>query len=353
MKHYLFFINQLYAYSILRPLQVAIRQRGDEVAWYVHGTDDQYLRNDERQLHTVAEVQAYQPAAVFVPGNWAPDFFPGIKVEVFHGLANDETGKKGHYKIRGLFDLYCTHAPTITRKFTELANQYGTFGVTETGWPKLDPFFKVPEQIQLDIQALRKALNTKKPVVLYASTFSPSLTSASQLVDAIKNLSALGRWHWLVTLHPKMPIDVVEQYRKLSGPDFTFIESNRDVLPLLQVADVMLCDTSSIALEFMLLDKPVVTFRTKVPGAHVINVLQTTEIEGALSQALSNPDDLMKATRQYSDALHVFRDGQSSERMLQAVDDFILHKKGHLKPKPLNLWRKYQMRKKMRYYHIS
>ncbi len=95
MKRYLFFINHLYAYSILRPLQKAIWQRGDEVAWFVQGTDDKYLNDNEKQLFTVDEVKGYDPIAVYVPGNWVPDFFPGVKVEIFHGLANDETGKKG------------------------------------------------------------------------------------------------------------------------------------------------------------------------------------------------------------------------------------------------------------------
>ena len=53
---YLFFISKLYGYSIVRPLQEAIRARGDEVAWFVHGVSDTYLHDDERQFKTTAEV---------------------------------------------------------------------------------------------------------------------------------------------------------------------------------------------------------------------------------------------------------------------------------------------------------
>jgi len=350
MRHYLFFINQLYSYSILRPLQKVIRQRGDEVAWFVQGTDDSYLISDEKQLKTVDEVKAYNPAAVFVPGNWVPDFFPGVKVEVFHGLANDETGKKGHYRIRGLFDLYCTHAPAVTHQFEMLAKQYGTFSVAETGWPKLDPLFNPDVRNPSPYDDFRSTISADKPIIFYASTFSPSLTSAPYLINEIRKLSRLSKWHWLVTLHPKMPEEVVMQYKAMEGENFTFVDSSHDVLPLLQAADVMLCDTSSIALEFMLLNKPLVTYRTMAPGPHVINVLDTDELESALTSALTRPDALMKEANSYVEKLHAYFDGHSSDRVLQATDDFILNTASRLKSKPLNLWRKLQMRKRMSYY---
>lgn len=352
MKRYLFFINHLYAYSILRPLQKAIWQRGDEVAWFVQGTDDQYLNADEKQLHTVEEVKTYDPLAVYVPGNWVPDFFPGVKVEIFHGLANDETGKKGHYRIRELFDLYCTHAPEGTKKFQQLAEKHKTFSVAETGWPKLDPLFNSALRDPGPYDDFRSKVSTDKPIVFYASTFSPSLTSAPYLVETIKQLSKNTKWHWLVTLHPKMPEDIVAQYKTMQSDNFTFVDSNNDVLPLLQAADVMLCDTSSIALEYLLLNKPLVTYRTKAPGPHVINVTEVDEIESALSLALSRPETLLESAKVYVGNLHAYSDGLSSERVLKATDDFIKNEKSKLKAKPLNIWRKFQMRKKMAYYKI-
>lgn len=356
MKRYLFFINQLYSYSILRPLQEVIRRRGDEVAWFVQGTDDSYLEKNEKQLHSVEQVKSYNPVAVYVPGNWVPDFFPGVKVEVFHGLATDETGKKGHYRIRGLFDLYCTHAPDVTSRFQQLAQHYDTFRVIQTGWPKLDPLFNseldAGRQVEEQCKKLKAEIGSNKPVVFYASTFSPKLTSAPLLVETIQQLTTTGKHHWLITLHPKTPQHVVDAYQQMAGENVTFIGSEQDVLPLLKTADVMLCDTSSISLEFMLLDKPVVTFRTKVPGPYVIDVTDPEKIDAAIEKALTRPEELMTQSRQYADKLHAYRDGKSSERILQATDDFIKNDLPHLKPKPLNLYRKWQMRKRMSYFHF-
>ncbi|MFK5950279.1 MAG: CDP-glycerol glycerophosphotransferase family protein [Methylococcales bacterium] len=352
MKRYLFFINHLYAYSILRPLQKEIRRRGDDVCWFLQGADAKYLRSDEKQLHSVEDVKGYDPLAVFVPGNWVPNFFPGVKVEVFHGLANDETGKKGHYRIRGLFDLYCTHAPEVTHQFEVLATKYKTFSVVETGWPKLDPLFNSDLCDVSSYDNFRSVISSGKPIVFYASTFSPSLTSAPYLIDSIRTMSKSSKWHWLITLHPKMPEEIVAQYRDMQGENLTFVESNHDVLPLLKAADIMLCDTSSIALEYLLLNKPLVTFRAKVPGEHAINVLEIDEVESAITHALTNPVELLEAAEAYVGKLHASSDGKSSERVLQAVDDFIENDLPQLKPKPLNLWRKFQIRKRMSYYKL-
>ena len=108
------------------------------MAWYLNGdaVHSAQLSEDEKQLHSVDAVKAYQPKAVFVPGNVVPDFFPGAKVQVFHGL---EWKKKGHFGIRGFFDLYCTHGPITTQRFQQLADKHGYFRVIETGWSKLDP----------------------------------------------------------------------------------------------------------------------------------------------------------------------------------------------------------------------
>mgnify|MGYP003109042838 CR=1 FL=1 len=347
MRHYLFFVNQPYAYSILRPLQAEIRRRGDEAAWFVAGCSTAPLQADEHLLRTLEEARAYPAVATFVPGDWVPHFLPGIKVEVFHGLARNKRGHatedaSDHYTIRGWFDLYCTHASNDTQKFSALAAQHGHFRVARTGWPKLDPLFASGTPAGQRLRA-----SDEPPVVFYASTFSRAITSAPALAGVIARLADSGKWRFIVTLHPKMDPQIVQRYREMSGPNLRFVESNADLLPILPEADVMLCDTSSIMFEFMFLDRPVVTYRSRMAGPWLLDVQEVDALEPALARALERPPALLAAARALCTELHAFTDGHASARVLDAVDE-ALAAGPPPKPKPLNLWRKLKMRRRLR-----
>ncbi|HET7308318.1 MAG TPA: CDP-glycerol glycerophosphotransferase family protein [Gammaproteobacteria bacterium] len=340
MQRYLFFAAELYALSILRPLQAAIQARGDKVAWFFAGPGADWLHADECRLHTVREVRAFAPAAVFVPGNWVPDFFPGLKIEVFHGFSvHKRSLERGHFRIRGLFDLYCTQGPDTTEPFRQLAAGHGHFRVVETGWPKMDPLFATtpPRPTRHDL-----------PVVLYASTFTPAISSAPHLFETIDGLSRRGDRHWLVTLHPKMRRDWIECFRAMQHEHLEFVESD-DIVPLLKSADVLVSDTSSVASEFLLRRKPVVTFRNRKPGPHLLDVGEPAQLDAAIATALAQPEALMAAIAAYGDRIHPHRDGRSSERVLAAVDQFQSY---GLKRKPLNLMRKLQARRRLGYYRL-
>ncbi len=340
-KRYLFFISQPYSFAILRPLQRAIWERGDEVAWYFDGPGAQYLRPTEKRLFTIGEVKAYQPRAVFVPGNRVFDFFPGVKVEIFHGFpAGKRSDNRGHFRIRGFFDLYCTQGPAATVPFKQLEEKYKYFKVVETGWPKMDPLFQN-----------RPSLPPKlRPIILYTSTFTKNLTSAPHLLPTIAALSQNDRWQWLVTFHPRMDRKIVEQYQALESQNLHFVETD-DVIPLLLQADVMVSDTSSIISEFLLLHKPAVTFRNRKPGPHLLDIHQPEQLSVAIEWALSRPADLMEEIVKYADYIHPYRDGRSSHRVLEAVESFIENDLPHMPRKPLNLFRRLKLRYRVKYFH--
>ena len=81
-QRYLLYGSERYALAILRPVQEAIRARGDEAAWFFDGPGAEDLVAGERLL-SVSEVRAWDARAVITPSNAVPHFFPGVKVETF------------------------------------------------------------------------------------------------------------------------------------------------------------------------------------------------------------------------------------------------------------------------------
>jgi len=343
MARYLLFATELYALPVLRPLDAAIRASGGETAWFAPAAFEHHLAAPERLLQDVAAVVEWQPAAVFAASNWVPQFFPGAKVQVFHGFSVDKRSpERGHFRIRGLFDLYCTQGPATTVPFEQLAREYGHFAVAETGWPKLDPLF-APD----DGTAAALRPSDGRPVVLYAATFTETLSSARVLLDEIAAQVARGDRYWLLTLHPKIDPELVDAYRRLAGPNARFVEAET-LVSALRAADVLVCDTSSVVSEFVVQRKPVVTFRNRAPKPHMIDISDPSDLETALRSAFAPTDGLRGELAAYADLIHPWRDGRSSERVLGATRDFVAGRFGELAPKPANVWRRLQMRSKLR-----
>ncbi len=346
MRRLLFYVTHAYCIEILRPLQNAALARGDQVCWFLERPAAvlPLMRPHERILATVAEVKAYAPEAVFVPGNMVPDFFPGVKIGLFHGFSiGKRSEKRGHFRIRNCFDLYLTQGPATTEKFSDLARRLGHFAVVETGWPKLDPLF------QDDV--VEPAAH--RPVVLFTSTFTPRLSAARELLPVIDRLARTRDWHWLLTLHPKMDAETVAEYRALERDNVSFYPPG-NLVALYRRADVMVSDTSSTVPEFLLQGKAVVTLRNRQPGPHLIDIQHPEQLPAAIEQALRPPPELRQAIEDYARRIHPYRDGRSSQRVLAAVDAFIEGGgRQRLRRKPLNLIRKLKLRHRFAYYRWS
>ena len=339
MKRFLLYISQAYSIPICRPLQEEIRRRGYEVKWFCdEDTVKMQLLSDEYLLESVAEVKAYYPDVVLVATNVVPDFFPGIKVQIFHGFSVDKRSEaKGHFNIRGFFDLYCTQGPSTTKPFEILQKKHKYFQVVETGWSKIDPLFP-----------LQTAVHTI-PTVMISSTFTTSLSLAKnkEAVEEIARLSKLGKWRFIAVLHPKMESERVEVFKAMQHEYFTFYDTS-DLTPLFKQADMMLSDTTSAITEFALQKKPVVTLNNKQPKPYMINVTKVSDIELAIKRALTKPQEIMQALDTFVAETHPYEDGQSSARVIDACLNFIETQK--IQPKPLNLVRRYQIRKKLHYW---
>ena len=342
---FLIYISYSYAVPIGAPLEVEIKRRGYEVKWFSDLEDGKIaLQKKQNVINTIKDVVSYEPHIVLAATNDVPDFISGIKVQIFHGFNAQKRPEAknsfSHFRIRGFFDLYCTQGPTTTVGFKKQQELYPHFEVIETGWSKVDPLFPIEDKKKESI-----------PTVMIASTFTERLSLAhnNSVFNKIKALSTTGKYNFKLVLHPKMPKEIVAKWQTLTGPHFTFYDTT-DLIPLFKQSDILFADTTSAIQEFLLQQKPVVTFNHTFKHNYLIDINDANLIESAFTEALSTPQNLLKNINTFINNLHPYFDGKSSERVIDATIKFLHADKSYLKAKPLNLIRKFKIRKRLKFY---
>ena len=356
MAEYLLFASERYALPILQPLADALQAAGNGVhAWLVDGAEGAQLPAPVRSVG-LREAVALRPRAVFSAANWVPTFLTGPKVQLFHGFnVEKREDARGHFRVRGLFDLYCTQGPATTAPFRELAARHPHFAVVETGWPKLDPLFRHDGTAAGEAAGLRAPAGGR-PVAMFASTFTERLSAAPHLFEAIAAEVARGERYWLLTLHPKCPPALFERYRALAGAhaaNAAFVETEQ-LIAAQRAADVLVADTTSVVSEFVVQHKPVATFRNRAPKPHMLDFDDPARLPEMLARAFAPDDALRRAIVDHADAIHPYRDGRASERVIAATEDLIAGRLGRLRGKPLaGRFRALQIRSKLGYWGLG
>lgn len=341
MRVVLFCANP-YAFGILKPLYDALIAHEHDVLWYIPqkiAAQFPFFGNFEI-TGSMKDVDAFKSDAIYVPGNEVPHYLRGVKVQVFHGLAGE---KQGHFRIRNYFDLYLTQGPYFTNRFEQLARKHRDFKVIETGWCKLDPLYQNHEvYLGERNQILQQA--GKKKLVLYAPTFSPSLTSATDAVAEIVSLAAALDIFLMIKFHDLMNLSVVEEYKTATKnlTNISIIE-DRNILKYLIMADMLISDTSSVVYEFILLNKPVITIRTSAETITWRDIPSAIELRKAVFHELEH-DDFREARLATIRQYHPYTDGQSSVRMIRATEDYI-KQYGVPEKRKINLYRRYKINK--------
>ncbi|MFT6371129.1 MAG: CDP-glycerol glycerophosphotransferase (TagB/SpsB family), partial [Maribacter sp.] len=172
---FILFCQNAYAFGIMAPIRDELIKRSNDYIWFVSKKLIQkFPFPEESHTSSILDLQFYQSDVIFVPGNEVPYYLRGVKTQIFHGLAGE---KKGHFRIRHYFDLYLTQGPYFTNRFNELKEKHGNFDVVQTGWPKLDSYGLNKTVYEAEKKELLTKYDTDK-IIVYAPTFSPSLTSA-------------------------------------------------------------------------------------------------------------------------------------------------------------------------------
>ncbi len=325
----LFYISKKYSIPIILPLIDYAQNHNIDFAFYTSRKVEKELKKfDFTILNSITETKRFLPNFVIVPGNFVDFRIPGIKVEIFHGIGVE---KKSHFKIRHFFDLYCTSGPFVTEKFIKLQKKYRYFLVAETGWPKIDYILNYPAN---DIKK-RYNIPKDKKVILYAPTHSKKMQSAIELLPEILNYKD-DSIIWFVKFHELMSKEIKELVKE---KDSIRLITDYDITPYLHLADLMISDTSSVIYEFMVLNKPVITYNTLSRFDKGINIKDKKELKSAIQNAFENPKQFKLKREKHLSEINPYLDGNTAERIFDALKNYQPPKK----KKPLNLVRKLQI----------
>ena len=328
------FCNLPYAFGILEPLAKELKQEGFEYIWYVPKEIEKEFKLNEPYTTSIKDLENFKSSAIFVPGNSVPYWLQGVKVQIFHGLAGE---KKGHFRIRDYFDLYLTQGPYFTNRFNQLKQKHKNFEVMQTGWCKLDKLFTISQDTLNKKTILLDKANAKN-LILYAPTFSPSLTSAYKLKEQILKLSQDKNNLIIIKFHDKTASDIVEIYSKLEIDNIVIL-NDKDITQALQMADILISDTSSVVYEFLLLNKPVVTLNSISENIKWANFTDVNLLYKEIVNILQGIDNYAKDRAKIIELYHPYNDGKSAKRMIEATKEYI-NKFGIPKKRKLPLLRK-------------
>jgi len=208
-----------------------------------------------------------------------------------------------------------------------------------TGYPRNDIFFRNLDKYDLintdkNILKLIKDLKKEgKRIILYAPTFRDTgrnpfeILNLKKLDKFLKKINAI----MLIKPHPFFYIKTVKDHLK----NIFIYDPNKDIYPLMKFVDLLITDYSSIYMDYLLLDKPIIFFPYDLteyiskdrdlqfnynwitPGKKVYT---QEELEKEIFSILKNKEDKYRKKREEIRKLAFdFVDGNSSQRIYNKI----------------------------------
>ncbi|GGW26792.1 glycosyltransferase [Arenibacter certesii] len=314
------FCENVDSYGVLAPIRDILQEKNHTYLWYIsNNLLDNFPFKIENFTVSILDLQIFESDVIFVPGQEVPYYLRGLKVNVFNNLK----GKRwDNFKSRPYFDLYLTQGPYFTEKLNRLKKKHQDFEVIETGWPKIDIYYKEKSKYDFEKNAILEQYQTDK-IILYVPSATAKHSSAPHLIHEIKNLAKTTGFVVFVRLKEQMDNHWIQDYEKLAMkvPNI-LIRHEKDIVKCFIQADVLISDTSPYIYEFILMDKPAISYKYSSGKILWDNAHSYTQLTEKVLQNLQ--EDPYAAERSYiSMKLHPYKDGASAQRMVATVQEHI------------------------------
>ena len=206
-----------------------------------------------------------------------------------------------------------------------------------TGFIKSDQLFGPKAQTRAEFCA-RMGIDPAKRIVLFAPTYNPELSAIHCVGEGIRKVADKDTV-LLIKLHNMTEDRWKELYANIAAANPNiFLLEDADYSGMMHAADLMISDVSSIFIEFLLLDKPVILFNN--PRLKEFPLYREQDIEymtrdaavlvdsldallRAVPEELARPLGRSEIRKRYAMALDHGRDGQSGARAGQAILDWV------------------------------
>ncbi len=275
------------------------------------------------------------------------------KIQLWHGIGMKSIEFADEKQVKGLkkkiynflinrfpsYDVVISTSKFFTDNFFSKSFIYKE--IWETGYPRNDVLFSEISDFELlftDVDTLKYAVEQKrknKKIILYAPTYRD--TGGDPVKDKaidLKKLNEFLRKNNLIMILKFHP-DPHFNYEMHNYDSILFYDNSKDVYPLLKEVDCLITDYSSIYMDFLLINKPVIFFPydyekyTSMDRKFLIDYECITPGPKVHSQEsleywikkflVKNEDEFLEERKKILNLSFRYKDGKSSERIFEKI----------------------------------
>ena len=256
-------------------------------------------------------------------------------IDVWHGIAFVHTERGNMLRDYDLafetseffVNYYSGGDPTIAAK------------IKITGYPRNDPLLDGRWSKE---EIIRKLGLPDGKNILYAPTWGHKYKkklfpweSTEQFLDKIEKFCAKNKCNFLIRMHPNWYKQNSEDQKTLEKktkklPHIFHFPPDKytDAQELLFISDVLITDWSSIANDFILLNRPIIFIETKFPvEKYVLSpedrvgyiVKNTKEFLSKLNESIKHPNLFEDKRRKVLKKIYIYLDGNSAKRCAREI----------------------------------